>query len=412
MTQANTATKTKLIDVSNLPPEDAINKLVEYALNMPASDIFFVTNEQHVAVNVRYLGIVQPLAIVGADTGKRYIQSIKANAGMDMGETRRPLDGRWLYEPDEGESVDMRVNMIPTMYGQDLALRVLPRKQQMLAIEQIGMSHDQIQSLQQMIESPSGLILITGPTGAGKTATLYSCLSKLNNGKLKINTIEDPIEYAVEGLRQSQVNPILKLNFADLLRAVLRQSPDIIMVGEVRDQETAETAVRAANSGHLVFATLHAPTAAGAVQSMRSLGIHPHFLSTSLHGVVAQRLVRTLCSKCKTRFDLDEAPHTFDEIRPWLGQDEGKYLYAAPGCEACFYSGYAGRTGIFEVMHINRDIRTMIADGLPTRDIRARALEQKMLEFRHSAMLKVAQGITSTEEVIRVIPPEHLLLDD
>jgi type II secretory ATPase GspE/PulE/Tfp pilus assembly ATPase PilB-like protein len=263
-----------------------------------------------------------------------------------------------------------------------------------------------------MISSPSGLILITGPTGSGKTATLYASLMRLNDGKRKINTIEDPIEYAIDGLRQSQVNPIISLTFAELLRAVLRQSPDVIMIGEVRDEETAKTAVHAANSGILVFATLHAPSSTQAVASMRALGAQPHFLANSLRGVVSQRLVRTLCPKCKVAFDLSDAPHTFDDVKPWLGPDEGKALYAAKGCEACSMSGYAGRSAIFEMLPVTRAIRNLIADGAPNREIRAKAIEEKMAEFRQTAMLKVARGETSMEEIFRVIPTEHLVLDD
>jgi type II secretory ATPase GspE/PulE/Tfp pilus assembly ATPase PilB-like protein len=255
-------------------------------------------------------------------------------------------------------------------------------------------------------------VLITGPTGSGKTGTLYASLIKLNDGRRKINTIEDPIEYSIDGLRQSQVNSAIDLGFAELLRSVLRQSPDVIMIGEIRDEETARTAVHAANSGMLVFATLHAPSAAGAVQSMRSLGAHSHFLAQSLRGVVAQRLVRTLCPKCKTSFDLSDAPHTFDEVRPWLAADEGKALFAARGCEACNMSGYSARTGVFEVMPVDKHLRALIADGATTAQLREKAVEQKVMKFKQSAMMKVARGETSTEEVFRVIPSEHLLVED
>jgi type II secretory ATPase GspE/PulE/Tfp pilus assembly ATPase PilB-like protein len=184
------------------------------------------------------------------------------------------------------------------------------------------------------------------------------------------------------------------------------------MIGEIRDDITAETAVRAANSGHLVFATLHAPVAAGAIQSMRSLGVRSHFLSTCLLGVVAQRLIRTLCPACKSSFDISHAPHTFDEVRQWLNPEEGRHLYAPRGCKACDGTGYDDRTGVFEIMAFTPEIRQLIADGKPTREVRAKAIEQGMREFRHAAMLKVAQGQTSTEEVFRTIPPEYLILED
>jgi type II secretory ATPase GspE/PulE/Tfp pilus assembly ATPase PilB-like protein len=263
-----------------------------------------------------------------------------------------------------------------------------------------------------MISSPSGLILITGPTGSGKTATLYASLLKLNDGKRKINTIEDPIEYAIPGLRQSQVNNAIDLGFGELLRSVLRQSPDAIMIGEIRDTETAQTAVHAANSGVLVFATLHAPTAAGAVQSMRSLGVHPHFLATSLLGVASQRLVRTLDPATRVAFDLSDSPGTFDEVKPWLAPGEGKTLYAPGPAESNQMTGYNGRTGVFEVMQITREIRQLIGDNRSAKEIRDQAVTQGMLPFRLSALLKVARGDTSTEEVFRVIPSEQLLEEE
>jgi type II secretory ATPase GspE/PulE/Tfp pilus assembly ATPase PilB-like protein len=328
---------------------------------------------------------------------------------MDVSERRRPLDGRWIYRLGESQVVDLRINMIPTLFGEDLAIRILSREVNLFTLDSLGMTQDQLDSVTHMLDAPSGLILMTGPTGSGKTATLYASLVRLNDGRRRINTIEDPIEFTVDGLRQSQVNPAVDLGFAALLRGVLRQSPDVIMIGEVRDAETADTAVRAANSGHLVFATVHAPVAAAATQSMLSLGIHPHFLSTSLRGIVSQRLVRTLCPDCKSSFDLTGAPHTFDEIRPWLLEGEGTKLYAARGCPKCQQTGYAGRTGIFEVMPITQHLRSLIADSRPSREIRAAAIKAKMLEFRQAALLKVAKGITSTEEVFRVIPSEHLL---
>lgn len=401
--------KTPLLDLSKLPVEQGVAKIISYSVLLPASDIFFASDENHLSISVRHLGILSPLAVVSAEAGKRYLSHVKALAGMDLSEKRRPQDGRWIYKPEDGQPVDLRINMIPTMYGEDLAIRVLSRNMQLFKIAELGLTRDQLNEFLGMLDSPGGLILITGPTGSGKTATLYAALMRLNDGRRKINTIEDPIEYAIEGVRQSQIHTQVDLGFATMLRGVLRQSPDVIMVGEIRDAETAETTVRAANSGQLVFATIHAPVAAGAIQSMRGLGVHPHFLSTSLRGVLSQRLVRTLCEHCKQSFDLSSAPHTFDEVRPWLGPEEGKVLFAPKGCPACQMMGYNNRTGIFEIMRINNRLRDLIAEARPTKQIREAAAAEKMLEFRQAALLKVAQGITSTEEVFRVIPTEHLL---
>ena len=426
-------TKQQLLDVSKLPVDQAVAALINRAVGMGASDLFFVTNEQHVAVHVRHLGIMRLLSVVSPETGRRYLAHVKAAAGMDLGgAARKPMDGRWIYDADadamaagdeddaSGEesteralsdeaSVDLRISVIPTLYGEDFAIRLLGRGRHAHRTESLGMTPDQLADFLAMIEGPGGLIVLTGPTGSGKTATLYASLMRLNNGRRKINTIEDPVEYAVDGLRQSQVNPGLGAGFADLLRGALRQSPDVVMIGEIRDEETARTAVHAANSGILVFATVHAPAASHAVQSLRSLGVHNHFLGASLRGVVSQRLLRTLCAKCKTTFDVTDAPHTFDAVRPMLGAGEGNALYAARGCGACSGTGYAGRTGVFEVMPVGRAVRDLISDGAPTRDIRTAAVRDGMLEFRQAALLKVARGETSTEEMFRVIPTEVLV---
>ena len=405
----STATKTPLVDVAKLPVEQAVSKLISYALMLPASDIFFSEDVSNMTVSVRHLGIIQTVTIVPRELGRKFVAHVKSMAGMDLAEKRRPQDGRWLFHSEPDRVVDLRVNMIPTLHGEDIALRILSHNAALYKIDELGLTKDQLAELTTMLSSPGGLILFTGPTGSGKTASMYASLVQLNDGRRRINTIEDPVEYALDGIRQSQINPQIELGFSTLLRNVLRQSPDVVMIGEIRDPETAETAVRAANSGHLVLATIHAPIAVGAVQSMRGLGVHPHFLATSLLGILSQRLVRTLCPQCKIDFDLSMAPGTFDEVRPWLGPEEGKKLYAARGCAACQNQGYGSRTGVFEVVRINRKLRDMISDGKPTGDIREAALSEKMLNFRQSALLKVAQGVTSTEEVFRVIPSEHLL---
>jgi len=374
--------------------------------------VFFSSNEKHVTVSARHLGLLRLLSVVPAELGRRCIAHIKAVAGMDVAEKRRPLDGRCIYQRENGSSLDLRINTLPTLYGEDVTLRLLDRDNRLLALEELGLLRRDHNQLLSLLNSPSGLMLVTGPTGSGKTTTLYACLSYLNNGERKINTIEDPVEYAVQGIRQSQINPKIEVDFPELLRSVLRQAPDVIMVGEVRDPVTAETAVRAANSGHLVLATLHAPVAAGAIQSMLSLGVHPHFLASSLLGVMAQRLVRTLCPQCKTSFDIADSPHTFDEVKRWMEAEQGKVLYGPVGCDACHMTGYTGRTGVFEVLPISRDLRKLIMAREPIQVVRQKAVADGMVEFRHSALLKVARGETSVEEVFRAVPTEYLGVDD
>jgi type II secretory ATPase GspE/PulE/Tfp pilus assembly ATPase PilB-like protein len=401
-----------LIYVNELGPEAAVARLVEHAADLSASDLFLTSSESHVTASVRHLGLLRMVSILPLDLGRRCLSHIKAVADMDVSEHRRPLDGRWLYRRPEGNSLDLRINTIPTLHGEDVALRLLARDQQRLRIEQLGLLQNDYNQLLSMLSSPSGLLLVTGPTGAGKTTTLYACLSHLNNGERKINTIEDPIEYAVDGIRQSQVNPRIDVGFPELLRSVLRQAADVIMVGEIRDPVTAETAVQAANSGHLVLATLHSPVAAGAIQSMLSLGAHPHFLSGSLLGVLAQRLVRTLCPHCKVAYDISDAPQTFEEVKRWLAPGQGQTIYGPHGCAKCHQEGYAGRTGVFEVLTVSRDIRKLILAKETTQAIRHQAVEEGVMEFRQAALLHVARGITSVEEVFRVVPSEYLSVED
>ncbi len=395
--------------------EGVVEQLLAHAARLNASDVFLCTNEQCVVAQVRHLGVVRPMAVMPPEQGRRVITLIKTRTLLDLAEKRRPQEGRWIFHHQfEGASTvyDLRISTIPTAYGEDMSLRLLDRTSKLFTLDNLGMTRAQRNTLSGVLDSPGGLILFTGPTGSGKTATMYTCLQRLNTGKRKINTIEDPIEYNVDGVRQSQVNPVIGLGFSELLRSVMRQAPDVIMLGEIRDQETASIAVRAANSGHLVLATIHAVAAAGAIQSMRALGVHPHFLATGLRCIVAQRLVRTLCPSCKTYFDLADAPHTFDEVAGLLGEGEGKLLWAARGCPECLMTGYAGRTGVFELMPGTREIRKLISENHAIREIRAQAAEQKMLEFRHAALLKVAHGETSTEEVFRAIPTEHLVAEE
>ncbi|MBN1345842.1 MAG: type II/IV secretion system protein [Phycisphaerae bacterium] len=402
----------QLPDMKDTAPEDGVSVILNHAVANAASDLFFSGTINRVLISVRRFGIVETIGELSLESGRRYLTYIKAAAGMDIAERRRPQDGRWIHSLAEGRLVDLRINTIPTMYGEDFAIRILARDTELRSIDQLGMAQHEYNLLIEMLNRPSGLVLVTGPTGSGKTTTLYACLSRLNDGQRKLHTIEDPIEYALDGLHQSQVNPAIDLDFPELLRSILRQSPDVIMIGEIRDEVTAKTTVRAANSGHLVFATLPSPVAAMAIQGVLSLGVHPHFLSTSLLGVISQRLVRTLCPKCKVTYDVSTAPHTFDAVRKWLKADEGKVLCGPKGCDACEGTGYVGRAGVFEVMAVTQEIRRLIAEDRPAREVRDKAVEQGMREFRHSALLKVAWGETSTEEVFRVIPTEYLLMND
>ena len=396
------------IDVHEELPEQAVAALIDFAADLNASDLFIVANEDHVAVMARHLGIYRQLTTLATEFGRHCMGHIKAEAGLDHAEHRRPQDGRWLRERPGMPKIDLRVSTIPTLYGEDFSLRLLIRDKHLLGLDSLGLLDQECSVFLELLRSPSGLILVTGPTGSGKTTTLYAALNHLHNGERKINTIEDPIEFALPGIRQAQVNHHAKVDFPDLLRSVLRQAPDIIMIGEIRDPVTAETAVRAANSGHLVLATLHAPVSTGAIQSMLSLGVQPHFLGALLRGVVAQQLVRTLCSKCKRSYDPAEGPTLFAEIDPSLNPGKGKELFVANGCQACHATGYVARTGVFEVLPVTPDLRRTILAGATSETIREGAIRGGMIEMRQAAMTKVGRGQTSVEEVLRVIPSEFL----
>ena len=401
-------------NVAGLLPESAVAALIDHAVRMPASDLFFSINDNHVGVSVRHLGIVRLLTMLTPEQGRRCTSYIKVMAGMDLAEQRRPLDGRWVRGEDGigAGRVDLRISTIPTLYGEDLSIRLLSCNSQRMVLDQLGMMRKELNELTGMLDIPSGLILVTGPTGSGKTTTLYGCLRYLNNGERKINTIEDPIEYAIPGLRQSQINPKAG---GRLPRAAAERAPPVAG----RDHDRRDPGPDHGRDGRPrrqqrpPRAGL-APRAVGggAMQSMLSLGAHPHFLSNSLQGVIAQRLVRTLCPECKVPFDLGEMPQTFEEVRPWLEPGEGQYLYGARGCPKCFQTGYAGRTGVFEVLRMTRELRRLIADGRPAREIRQKAVEEGLLDLRRAALLKVARGETNAEEVLRTIPSEELGLDD
>jgi type II secretory ATPase GspE/PulE/Tfp pilus assembly ATPase PilB-like protein len=390
------------------PPSQAIEHLAAHAAAVGASDFFLLSESDGVLVALRWLGQIQRLATVSHERGKRLMGAIKAVAEMNIAEHRTPLEGRWIHRGG-GRTLDLRVSVVPTLYGQDLTVRILNRETQFRSLDRLGMTPHELGRFRPLLRKSGGLLLVTGPTGAGKTTTLYACLDELNDGRRKINTLEDPIEFALPGVRQSQAQPRIGVDFPQLLRGILRQSPDVIMIGEIRDPETAATAVHAANSGHLVLATLHAPVAAAAVQAMLSLGVHPYFLANSLLGVLAQRLVRVLCERCRERQRL-EAPRVFEEVRPWLGEG-GESIYAPRGCESCRGVGYRSQVGVFEVMTLEDELRRLITEGRPRAEIERQAVASGMVEFRRASLLRVAQGVTSVEEILRVMPPECFLAD-
>ena len=395
---------------TNMTPGEVLSAIIERAAELHVSDLFLLAEETGLRVAFRRMGGIETVAALPLETGRSVVTLLKAEAGIDLGDRRRPHEGRRIQTVGD-RVIDLRINIIPTLYGEDVTARLLDRKFGLRTLEQIGLTRIELNKMQAMLSNPSGLILVTGPTGTGKTTTLYAAVQYLNDGTRKINTLEDPVEYAVAGLRQSQANTKVGLDFPELLRNVLRQSADVIMIGEIRDEETAATAVRAANSGTVVLSTLHSPVAAGAVQSMAALGVNRYFLSNCLLGVVAQRLVRTLCPKCRVAYDISESPDTFSDIQSFLDPGFGTYIFGPGSCEACLQQGYSGRTAIVELMVFNKALRQLVAKGCSSEELQTFAVQQGMLEFRRSAMVKVAMGVTSTEEVLRELPTDQLGLD-
>jgi type II secretory ATPase GspE/PulE/Tfp pilus assembly ATPase PilB-like protein len=402
--------KTDELDV--LEAADSVVRLLSYASELRASDLFLNIDENDATVSIRHMGTVKQVCVLTRDECARFQNHIRAVAGMPAAQKQRPADGRWVCNLDDDKKLDLRISVIPTIWGDDMSIRLLECDQGLLDLENLGFHPRNLEALIALLSTPAGLVLVTGPTGAGKTTTLYACLNYLNDGTRKINTLEDPVEYDLPRVRQTEIHAKVGLDFPDLLPSVLRQAPDVIMIGEIRDPITAETAVRAANSGHLVLATAHAPVAAAAINSMLALGVNPRFLGASLRGAVSQRLLRQLCEHCKTGYDVSGSPETFEDVRRWLAPGEGDQIYASEGCEHCDFEGVSGRTGVLEVLQVSQHLRQMIHERRSTVDLRRAAVAEGMLDLRRSALLKVAQGITSTEEVIRTIPSEHLLPDD
>ncbi|MGE3775945.1 MAG: GspE/PulE family protein [Pirellulaceae bacterium] len=383
--------------------DTVVASFLQAAVKMEASDLFFASSDDGLDVTVRSMGIIKALAKVPRELGMRCLVCLRNLASMKLDEHRRPMDGRGRFQLNDGRWVDVRASMIPTLYGESMALRLLVPDSRLRRLDALGFVGPQLSLVTGLLENPGGMVLMTGPTGCGKTTTLYSCLHHLNDGRRRIHTLEDPIEYSVRGLHQTQISSLQGTDFAEMLRGVVRQNPDVIMVGELRHPLAVETAVRAANSGQLVFASLHSAVAASAVQSMISLGATPYFLATSLLAVISQRLMRTLSAETRVPLNLSLAPHTFDEVRCWLQPEEGPTVYAAND-HGNPDEGYKGLTGLFEVLMVTPAIRRLISDGRPASEIARCAVDDGMVDFRRAGLIKVAQGITSFDEMQRVVP--------
>tara|TARA_R110000868_G_scaffold8205_9_gene42885 strand:+ start:67793 stop:69307 length:1515 start_codon:yes stop_codon:yes gene_type:complete len=378
-----------------------LNAMFTEALKRHASDIHVESFEDRLTVRYRVDGVLHEVLSPPRMLAPMLISRIKVMAKLDIAEKRLPQDGRISLHV-AGRSVDMRVSTMPTSHGERIVMRILDKQQAKLDLTSLGMPQNALDNMDYLIHQPNGIILVTGPTGSGKTTSLYAALSKLNTEDRNILTVEDPIEYDISGIGQTQVNMKADMTFARSLRAMLRQDPDIVMIGEIRDLETAETAVQASLTGHLVLSTLHTNTAVGAITRLIDMGVEPFLISSSLIGVVAQRLVRVLCPECKEAITPTEAQcqiMAVDAHKP-------PAIYINKGCDACSGTGFTGRTGIYEVIPLNDEMRTMIHDEVSEQAL-AEAAHRKYESIQQDGVRRVLAGETSLDEVLRVATIER-----
>jgi type IV pilus assembly protein PilB len=380
------------------PVKKLLNLVLLQAIRDKASDIHFEPFESEYKMRYRIDGVlyemIPPPKYIAAALSSR----IKVMANLDIAERRLPQDGR-ISLTVQGNPVDLRVSVLPTMFGESVVLRVLDRSQVSFDLEKLGLRPDDIKTIRQLINKPNGIIIVTGPTGCGKTTTLYSALNELNTIDVKIITTEDPVEYDMDGMIQVQMKPDIGLTFARCLRSILRQDPDIILVGEIRDLETAEIAAQASLTGHIVFTTLHTNDAPSSIARLLDLGVEPFLLTATIEGIVAQRLVRRICPNCKTAFEPDEAQ--LRELRITEEEIKGKKFYYGRGCSKCNGTGYKGRMGLFEVMVFNEEIRDLVMNRASTNVLRVAALKAGMKQLRDNGLASIFDGITTIDEVAK-----------
>jgi len=384
------------VEASDPPVVQYVNSLIIQAVNSDASDIHLKPKQDKVALSFRVDGVLHQIDPPPKKMFSAIISRIKILANLDIAERRLPQDGRFKLSIGKDE-IDVRVSCFPTLYGESIVMRILNARNPLFGLEQIGFIPDVLEKFKDIIHRSYGLILITGPTGSGKTTTLYSALDEIKSKEKNMITLEDPVEYRLPFLTQSQVNPLIGFDFARGLRSILRQDPDIIMVGEIRDKETAEVAIHAALTGHLVLSTLHTNDASSAPVRLINMGIEPFLISSALLGVLAQRLVRSICSDCRKEYPIKN-----DLLNKLSLTQEITSCYRGEGCPKCFNSGYKGRIGIFELLIINEAIRNLIISRCSSEEIQAVAVKNGMKTLRESGIEKIKSGITSPEEIIRV----------
>jgi type IV pilus assembly protein PilB len=386
--------------VDEAPVVRLVDLIILQAVRQGASDVHVEPQETLVRIRYRIDGTLYHVMTAPKHVRAAAVSRIKIMANMDIAERRLPQDGRIELRVD-GREIDLRVSTIPTVFGENVVMRILDKRAALVGIDKLGLVGDDNHRFESLVTKPYGIILITGPTGSGKTTTLYAILNRVNKGGVNIITIEDPVEYQLAGINQVQINPKAGLTFANGLRSFLRQDPDIIMVGEIRDEETARIAIHAALTGHLVLSTLHTNDAAGAVTRMVDMGIEPFLVSSSVIGVVAQRLIRLLCTRCREPY----TPPAEVIARYGLAgpEEPAPTLYRAKGCEACNNIGYKGRIGLFEIMVLDDELRGLVVKEVASDVIKRAAVGAGMRTLQQDGIAKVLNGMTSLEEMLRVV---------
>ena len=393
------------------PVAKIVNTILEFAVKSRASDVHIEPQEDNVRIRYRIDGILQEKYLLPRNVHDAVVSRIKILASLKIDEKRVPQDGRFFFSSD-GNDVDLRVSTLPTTYGEKVVMRLLKKSQKVPSLPDLGLRGLALRNLQDAIERPHGIIIVCGPTGSGKTTTLYSVLAKVATARVNVVTIEDPVEYQMKGVNQVQVNTQAGLTFASALRSFLRQDPNVIMVGEIRDTETAELAINASLTGHLVFSTLHTNDAAGVPPRMLDMGVEPFLLVSSLTCVVGQRVLRKICANCAS--DMEIPPETDAELKQTLGpiykmlsdkfSKDGKPMRIPKpvGCEKCNNTGYLGRVAIYEVMPMSEKLAKLVVEKVAASDIQKEAMTEGMLTMKQDGYVKVLEGVTTMEEVVRV----------
>lgn len=388
--------------IKEAPIAKIVSTILEYAVTSRASDVHIEPEEDRVRVRYRIDGILYDRLSLPKSVQESVISRIKILSDMKIDEHRSPQDGRFNFKVDE-EEVDLRISVLPTIFGEKIVMRLLRKSGGIPTMQELGLAGVSLKNLETNMLRPHGIILVCGPTGSGKTTTLYSVLARLNTPKVNIMTLEDPVEYQIPGVNQVQINPAVGLTFATGLRAFLRQDPNIILVGEIRDQETTDLAIQAALTGHLVFSTLHTSDAAGALPRLIDLGAESFLLASTINAIMAQRIVRKICSTCKTAYT--PPPQFIEEIKKELGPyfpNKPVQLYKGKGCQECGNEGYLGRVGIFEVLPVSQKIASMILGKPDSTEIEKEAISEGMITMKQDGYMKALNGVTTVEEVLRV----------